>query len=85
DGDYQLGALPVRVAGGTARLAGPDGGTGAIAGGTARLVDVVRRTVRQAGVPLADAVTAATRTPARLLGLAPQVGELTPAPAPTCW
>ncbi|MEU2347769.1 amidohydrolase family protein [Modestobacter sp. NPDC013298] len=78
DGDYQLGALPVRVAGGTARLAGPDGGTGAIAGGTARLVDVLRCTVRDAGVPLLPAVLAATRTPAMLLGRFPQVGELIP-------
>ena len=76
DGAYQLGALPVRVAGGTARLAHPDGTTGAIAGGTARLVDVLRCTVRDAGVPLVPAVLAATRTPATLLGRYPDVGEL---------
>ncbi|MDT7617019.1 MAG: N-acetylglucosamine-6-phosphate deacetylase [Pseudonocardiales bacterium] len=40
-----------------------------LAGGTARLIDVVRRVVRHAGVPLPAAVTAATATPARLLGL----------------
>jgi N-acetylglucosamine-6-phosphate deacetylase len=72
DGDFRLGALPVQVRGGVARLAG----NGAIAGGTARLVDVVRTAVT-AGVPLADAVLAATATPARLLGL-PDVGELAP-------
>ncbi|MDT7707844.1 MAG: N-acetylglucosamine-6-phosphate deacetylase, partial [Pseudonocardiales bacterium] len=33
------------------------------------LIDVVRRVVRHAGVPLPAAVTAATATPARLLGL----------------
>ncbi|WP_276508435.1 N-acetylglucosamine-6-phosphate deacetylase [Modestobacter muralis] len=66
DGAYRLGALSVEVAGGVARLAGGEG-PGAIAGGTARLVDVVRSTVA-AGVPLADAVLAATATPAGLLG-----------------
>jgi N-acetylglucosamine-6-phosphate deacetylase len=75
DGRYRLGALPVQVTDGTARLATADGTQGAIAGGTARLVDVVARTVA-AGVPLAAAVTAATATPADLLGLSPQVGRL---------
>jgi N-acetylglucosamine-6-phosphate deacetylase len=73
DGAYRLGALPVEVAGGVARLAGGQG-SGTLAGGTARLVDVVRHTVA-AGVPLADAVLAATGTPARLLGR-PDVGRL---------
>ncbi|SDP22329.1 N-acetylglucosamine-6-phosphate deacetylase [Klenkia soli] len=72
DGGYQLGGLPVTVAAGVARLS--DGG--AIAGGTARLLDVVRCTVA-AGVPLADAVLAATQTPADLLGRT-DVGRLTP-------
>ncbi|TWH75065.1 N-acetylglucosamine-6-phosphate deacetylase [Modestobacter roseus] len=71
DGSYHLGSLPVAVRDGVARLAG---GSGAIAGGTARLVDVVRRTVA-AGVPLADAVRSAAVTPARLLGRE-DVGEL---------
>ena len=75
DGRYRLGALPVEVVGGTARLV-TDAGPGAIAGGTARLVDVVRETIA-AGVPLADAVLAATETPARLLGL-DHVGRLVP-------
>jgi N-acetylglucosamine-6-phosphate deacetylase len=75
DGRYRLGALPVEVAGGVARLVTADG-PGAIAGGTARLVDVVRRTVA-AGVPLPDAVLAATATPAAMLGLT-DVGSLLP-------
>jgi N-acetylglucosamine-6-phosphate deacetylase len=66
DGRYRLGALPVEVSGGVARLV-TGNGPGAIAGGTARLIDVVRLAVA-AGVPLADAVLAATGTPARLLG-----------------
>ncbi|MFE6925311.1 N-acetylglucosamine-6-phosphate deacetylase [Nocardia sp. NPDC057663] len=69
DGDYQLGALDVRVRDGVARLATADGTPGAIAGGTARLLDVLRWTVQHAGIPLAEAVTAATLTPARVLGL----------------
>lgn len=64
DGDYVLGGQPVRVVEGVARLAED----GAIAGGTAHLLDVVRRTV-EIGVPLADAVRAASATPAQVLGL----------------
>ncbi|QAY68808.1 N-acetylglucosamine-6-phosphate deacetylase [Xylanimonas protaetiae] len=70
DGDYVLGPMAVTVAGGVARLT--DGG--AIAGGTARLLDVVRTSVA-AGVPLHDAVRAASWVPARALGLA-DVGGL---------
>jgi N-acetylglucosamine-6-phosphate deacetylase len=77
DGRYRLGALPVEVAAGTARLVTAGGGRGSIAGGTTRLIDVLRHTVQQAGVPLGQAVTAATLTPARLLGLSPEVGDLT--------
>lgn len=79
DGRYRLGALEVEVAEGVARLAtGPAdaGGLRPLAGGTARLLDVVRRVVRHAGVDLADAVAAASSTPARLLGLADQRGGL---------
>jgi N-acetylglucosamine-6-phosphate deacetylase len=65
DGSYTLGGRDVRVADRTARLA--DGGS--IAGGVATLLDVVRRSVAGAGVPLLDAVTAASLTPARTLGL----------------
>jgi N-acetylglucosamine-6-phosphate deacetylase len=78
DGRYPLGPMTVDVVGGVARLASDPGETGAIAGGTARLLDVVRRTVRDAGVPLLDAVTAATATPARLLGLDSEVGDVVP-------
>ncbi len=65
DGRYTLGGLDVVVADRTARLA--DGGS--IAGGVATLLDVVRWCVAEAGVPLADAVTAASLTPAQTLGL----------------
>jgi N-acetylglucosamine-6-phosphate deacetylase len=79
DGRYPLGPLLVDVVDGVARLAELDGpGPGAIAGGTSRLVDVVRRVVRRAGVALPDAVTAATATPARLLGLDRELGAVEP-------
>jgi N-acetylglucosamine-6-phosphate deacetylase len=67
DGDYQLGPMAVRVADGVARIVEADGTGGAIAGGVAHLLDVVRRVVG-AGVPLGDAVRAAATTPAEVLG-----------------
>lgn len=73
DGDYVLGGLPVRVTDGVARLASGEpsapGEPGAIAGGTRTLLDVVRRCASPAGggLPLADVVTAATTSPARVL------------------
>ncbi len=74
DGDYRLGPLAVRVVDGVARTVGDDGTPGAIAGGVAHLLDVVRHVVA-AGVPLADAVRAAATTPATVLGRA-DVGAL---------
>lgn len=78
DGRYVLGPADVVVAGGVARLAPAPGSAepGAIAGGTAHLLDVVRATVA-AGVPLADAALAATATPAAVLGR-PDLGALAP-------
>ena len=70
DGDYVLGSQPVTVADGVARLA--EGG--AIAGGTAHLIDVVR-TTWQGGVDLVDAVYAASVQGAQILG-DPSVGAL---------
>ncbi|WP_019134865.1 N-acetylglucosamine-6-phosphate deacetylase [Cellulomonas massiliensis] len=76
DGDYQLGPMAVRVADGVARLVTDDGSAGAIAGGVAHLLDVVRQVVG-AGVPLVDAVIAASATPASVLGRA-DIGALVP-------
>ncbi|GAA4834247.1 amidohydrolase family protein [Luteimicrobium xylanilyticum] len=67
DGSYQLGPMAVVVAGGVARLADGSAEGGSIAGGTAHLIDVVRHTVA-AGIPLPDAVRAASLTPAGVLG-----------------
>ncbi|HRA06704.1 MAG TPA: N-acetylglucosamine-6-phosphate deacetylase [Propionicimonas sp.] len=72
DGDYVLGELPVEVRDGVARIAGTD----TIAGSTLTLDRAVRNAVA-AGVPLAQAVRAATALPADYLGLA-EVGRLAP-------
>ncbi|WP_026555383.1 N-acetylglucosamine-6-phosphate deacetylase [Arthrobacter sp. 35W] len=71
DGQYMLGPSPVTVTDGVATL----DATGSIAGGTAVLIDVVRRTVA-AGIPLADAVLSASAVPAAVLGLSDEVGSL---------
>ena len=71
DGDYALGSQAVTVVDGVARLAG-----GAIAGGTAHLIDVVR-TTWHGGVDLVDAVFAASRQGAGILG-DESVGALAP-------
>ncbi|GAB3265674.1 N-acetylglucosamine-6-phosphate deacetylase [Arthrobacter pigmenti] len=72
DGQYSLGPSQVTVRDGVATL-----DTGSIAGGTATLLQVLQRTV-EAGVPLADAVTAATEVPATVIGCGHDVGLLQP-------
>ena len=74
DGDYRLGPMDVEVRDGVARLAGTDG---AIAGSTLTMDAAVRFAVRQAGLPLADVLHAASTAPARALGL-DDVGSLEP-------
>ncbi|WP_334172343.1 N-acetylglucosamine-6-phosphate deacetylase [Sinomonas sp.] len=71
DGQYTLGPSAVTVRGGVATL----DATGAIAGGTATLLDVVRNTV-EGGVPLAAAVRSATAVPAEVLGRIDEFGSL---------
>ena len=71
DGAYTLGGLDVTVSGRAARLTG----NGSLAGGVSTLLDQVRWLVRDLGIPLADAVRAASATPARALAL-PGVGSL---------
>jgi N-acetylglucosamine-6-phosphate deacetylase len=72
DGRYRLGALDVTVQDQVATLT--EGG--AIAGGTAHLVDVLRHAVLEAGVELVAAVRAASTVPARVLGLEDEIGAL---------
>lgn len=71
DGDYALGPAAVVVRDGVAALKS----NGALAGGTATLLEVVRRTIA-AGVSPADAVKSATLVPARILGLEAEIGSL---------
>jgi N-acetylglucosamine-6-phosphate deacetylase len=80
DGRYELGPMSVSVLDGVARVVTDDAdpeAEGPIAGGTAHLVDVVRCAVT-GGVPLPEAVRSATAVPARVLGLAGEVGSLEP-------
>ncbi|AFV88762.1 N-acetylglucosamine-6-phosphate deacetylase [Acidipropionibacterium acidipropionici ATCC 4875] len=69
DGDYMLGHLRVRVTNGGARLLNDDGTLGAIAGSTLTLGRAVEFLVTRVGVPLAQAATMASTTPARWHGL----------------
>ena len=73
DGAYELGGLAVTVKDGVPRL----DDTGSIAGSTLTMDAAVRQAV-QIGIPLPEAVTAATLTPARALGLAHRFGALAP-------
>jgi N-acetylglucosamine-6-phosphate deacetylase len=74
DGDYRIGALPVRVRDGRAEL--PDSGT--LAGSTLTMGAAVRNAVRLAGLALEDALRMASATPARVLGLEASKGALAP-------
>jgi N-acetylglucosamine-6-phosphate deacetylase len=69
DGSYSLGNLDVHVHEGTVR--GPDG---VLAGSVLTMIEAVRN-LHELGVPIEDAVGAATSTPARVLG-DPQLGRL---------
>ncbi|HET7475613.1 MAG TPA: N-acetylglucosamine-6-phosphate deacetylase [Dermatophilaceae bacterium] len=73
DGRYALGPMLVEVRDGRATLVA----TGAIAGSTLTMAGGLRYAVQVAGVPLAEAVAAATARPAAALGLA-GVGHLEP-------
>lgn len=74
DGDHVLGRTAIRVSDGTARAAD----TGALAGSTLTMAAAIRNTVLRSGLPLEAAVRAATRTPARVLGIDDRVGTLEP-------
>jgi N-acetylglucosamine-6-phosphate deacetylase len=74
DGDYRIGALPVRVRDGRAELPG----SGTLAGSTLTMGAAVRNAVRLAGLGLEDALRMASATPARVLGLEASKGALAP-------
>lgn len=73
DGRFAVGPLSVDVREGVARVAG----TTTIVGSTLTLDRAIRYAVRQAGLPLPDAVRAATTTPADVLGRR-DIGRLSP-------
>lgn len=75
DGDYLLGTLAVTVTDGVARLANGKG-DGAIAGSTLTLDAALRRAVIEVGIPIEEAVTALTETPARAVGRSRDLGLL---------
>jgi N-acetylglucosamine-6-phosphate deacetylase len=62
----------VDVVDGVARLAGG----GSIAGSTLTQDEAVRRAITDVGIPLTEAVAAATETPARAIGRAGDLGRL---------
>ncbi|SDH88676.1 N-acetylglucosamine-6-phosphate deacetylase [Nonomuraea jiangxiensis] len=72
DGDYVLGPMRVRVADGVARLV--EGGS--IAGSTLTMDVAFRRSVREVGLSMPEAVQVASLTPARVLGLADRIGSI---------
>ena len=73
DGEYSLGGQAVTVRGNLATLE-----NGTIAGSATCLLDCVRTAVSQMGIPLWDAVCAASRNPARAIGIDADYGDLEP-------
>ena len=71
DGDYELGGQMITMRDGKALLKGTD----TIAGSSMHLMEGLRRAV-SFGLPLADAVTAATLTPAKSIGVDERVGSI---------
>ena len=65
DGDYVLGGLAVKIVDGIARLAG---GENNIAGGTARLVQEIQRTVNGGMMSLPRAIRACVAAPVKAIG-----------------
>lgn len=76
DGDYRLGGLDVEVTDSVARVRG----TETIAGSTLTQDQALRRVV-ELGLPVEEAVAAATTAPARVLGVENQLGSLLPSAA----
>ncbi|GGJ30955.1 N-acetylglucosamine-6-phosphate deacetylase [Streptomyces brasiliensis] len=74
DGRYMLGPLEVEVSEGVARLVHG----GSIAGSTLTLDRAFKRAVTVDRLPVEDVVAALCANPARLLGMADQVGSLEP-------
>ena len=73
EGTFDLGGQNVHVAGNVATLS-----DGTIAGSVTDLAACVRVAVRDMGLPLEDALRAATVNPARALGIADERGQIAP-------
>lgn len=73
DGDYELGGQKITMKYGKATLAG----TGTLAGSSISLMEGLRRAV-SFGIPLEDAVAAATITPAKVIGMDDEIGSIEP-------
>jgi len=71
DGRFEFDGRPITVHDGQATLA-----DGTIAGSVSTFDGNLRRLVRECGVPLGDAVTMGSLTPARSVGLAERMGSL---------
>ena len=71
DGDYELGGQPVQKKGNLATLADKT-----IAGSATNLMDCMRFTVRQAGIPLEEAIMCATANPAKEIGIYDEAGSI---------
>lgn len=77
DGEYSLAGFPVRVSGGVARLVSEDPEVpGSIAGSTLTMDVAVRRAVQDVGMPVVEAVAAASLVPAEYLGVADDFGSI---------
>ncbi len=75
-GDYTSGGLEVTVHNGGFATSGRGGGW--LAGSTITLLDAVQRSVKLAGISLHEAVWMAALSPARLLRIEQQRGEIKP-------
>jgi N-acetylglucosamine-6-phosphate deacetylase len=71
DGESELGGQKVFVKGGEARLA-----DGTLAGSVLRMNRAIQNIVEKVGVPFTQAVDYATINPARMLGIADEVGSI---------
>ncbi len=75
DGDYTLSGQKIVLSGGAARLA-----DGTLAGSAMTLYDCLLRAIAF-GIPEAEAICAATRNPARVLGCGDRFGSIAPGKA----
>ena len=73
DGDYSLGGLYVSVKGNRAVLE-----DGTVAGSVTNLMNCMRYAVKLAGIPLEDAVRAATANPAKVISQYERYGSIAP-------